>query len=134
MTGSRLTLLLAGALLLGGCNGEEGRFLPGCLAYAGSEITLAGDRFTWDRFTDQIEIDADGNRIDPYPGYPVSGDFAMDGNRVVMIGDDGTAMDAMYLHRIGDDVRLLTETQNAEFEGGGEIDDCSLLRQAADSQ
>lgn len=125
-------LLIAAALITAGCQADiDGDYAPGCIAFAGSTIELKGGRFVWERFTDQIEVDADGNAVDPFPGYPVSGSYTLDGHRVAMTGDDGRAMEAMYLHQIDGAVRLLTQEQNDAWTARNAIDECALERQPA---
>ena len=131
MTRSTTIIVLTTALLLGGCNAQDGTFAPGCTAFAGDTVELTDGRFVWDRFTDQIEIGADGEPVDPYPDYPVSGNVTVDGNKAVMTADDGTAMTPMFLQEIDGQVRLLTEAQHAAWESSGEVEDCALVRQPA---
>ena len=130
MNATTRAVLFAAVLMTAGCRaGIDGDYAPGCIAFAGSNIELTGGRFVWERFTDQIEVDASGNAVDPFPGYPVSGSYALDEHRVVMTGDDGRTMEDMYLHEIDGELRLLTREQNDAWTADGSLDECALKRQ-----
>ena len=128
-----LTRLLAAATIAvtaAACMTHEGRYEPGCTAYAGSTIALSGGSFVWDRFTDQIEIGADGKPVDPYPGYPKRGTYRLDGRIVAMTADGGERLEDLYLHRDGATYLLLTAADHAAWESGGTYPDCPLTRAA----
>ena len=49
-----------------GCASIDGVYQPDCVAFEGDVVTLKSGGFVWERFTDAVEIDADGKRIDPF--------------------------------------------------------------------
>lgn len=115
--------------LLSGCASHDGNYAPGCVAYAGNQVELSGGTFVWDRFTDQIRVDSDGQIIDPFPDFPVSGNYTLDGRRMTMIAESGQSMQPMYLHQDGSDYRLLTADEDASWQSSGAFDNCVLTRQ-----
>jgi hypothetical protein len=114
------------ALLAGGCLSWEGTYAPSCAAYAGSRIELAGGRFDWDRFTDQVMVDADGKVVDPFPGYPLHGGYRIEGHTVLMTSADGEALAPMHLLQDGGVVYLYTEAEFAAWQANGERAPCPL--------
>ena len=78
---------------------------PDCQAYAGDRMEFADGRFTWDRFTDIRRVGEDGKPLDPFPGFPKSGSYAVNGNAVELRGDDGELLSTWYLH--DDDGKML---------------------------
>lgn len=123
----RLIILFAVALL-GACKLPTGVFEPACVAFAGDRITLAGERFTWNKFTDVRRIDDAGNLIDPYPDYPKSGTVERDDMRLTLRADDGSALREMHLHAAGDAVYLLTIREHADVQSGQPMPECALKR------
>ena len=123
----RLTITLLIGCLLSGCKSVEGVYSPGCAAYSGDQIELSGGEFTWDKFTDQVGIDENGNPIDPFPGFPQRGSYEVDGNAVRMTMNNN-ASETLYLHVHDGRALLLTETQHRAVESGGRHDDCALTR------
>ena len=119
-------ILLAGAL--SGCKGVDGVYLPGCPAYAGDRIELEGGRFTWDKFTDQVKLDADGNPVDPFPGYPRTGNYTIEGDNLTLIMADDGARQAFHLYVDNGRVMLLTDAQQANLQTNGSHDECALTR------
>lgn len=128
---ARSAVTLTALLLLVACKAYEGEYAPGCIAYAGSRISLDSGRFVWDRFTDQVTVDADGNVVDPYPDYPKHGTYTIEGDAVIMATESGESMETLYLHRDGDRHRLLTAEQDAEWKESGAYADCVLTLSAA---
>ena len=116
------------AFLLGGCaNHLEGVFEPACIAYEGDRVKLGGGRFEWDRFTDAIPIDEDGNRLDPFPGYPKTGKVAQEEERLTWSADDGSTIDERYLLDYRGRTYLLTWDQNEAVLDGEEMPACALV-------
>jgi len=116
------------ALLLGGCASHlEGVFEPACIAYEGDRIKLGSGRFEWDRFTDAIPIDEDGNRLDPFPGYPKTGQVVQEEERLTWNADDGSAIGERYLLDYRGRTYLLTWEQNEAVLDGEEMPACALV-------
>jgi hypothetical protein len=121
--------LTSAALLLAclsGCRAVDGTWLPGCKAFAGDRIELHGGAFTWDKFTDAIEVDEAGNPVDPFPGYPKTGTFDSDGDRIVLSFDDGSESQVFHLQRSRGKLELYTDTQFAEWKKSNNYPDCVL--------
>lgn len=123
----RLTIAMLLFGVLAGCKSAEGVYLPGCAAHAGDRIELRNGGFEWDKFTDQVDLDESGKRIDPFPGYPRRGSYEIEGQAVRMMADDN-ASETFYLHVRDDRALLLTEAQHQASESGGGYDDCALTR------
>lgn len=119
-------ILLAGAL--SACKSADGVYLPGCAAYAGDRIELDDGSFTWDKFTDQVKVDDAGNRVDPFPGYPMTGTYRVEAPVVTMVIADTGASETLHLHRVDGRLLLLTAAQQADWESSGRYDDCALTR------
>ncbi|MDJ0938819.1 MAG: hypothetical protein QNJ00_03570 [Woeseiaceae bacterium] len=130
MNGLRKSVAAALALTVSGCAGSgiEGEFAPACIAHAGDRVSLAEGRFEWTRFTDEVKVDADGNRIEPFPGYPKSGSFASGKySSLVFSADDGTPIDDYYLLEHRGRTYLLTYDQNEAVLDGDAMPACALV-------
>ena len=110
----------------------EGMFEPACIAYEGDRVSLSDGRFEWQRFTDAVAVDDDGNRIDPFPGYPKTGRFEQDGERLSWDTDDGSTLDERYLLEHRGRTYLLTWDQNEAVLDGEEMPACALVLVNAD--
>ena len=119
------TVLAAG--LVAGCVSHDGTYAPSCIAYAGSEITLTDGRFVWEKFTDEVIVNDDGEVADRFPGYPLKGTYRINGQIVVMTSADGEAMENMYLHRRDADSYLYTAEQFEHWKKTGEHAECALV-------
>lgn len=119
--------------LLAGCANNSGTYEPACVAFEGDTIKLADGKFVLDKFTDQVEVDESGNKTDPFPGYPVSGTYRIEGDVLHMQADSGTALPDRYLVKSEGRNRLLTAEQHDAWKADGTIDDCALALRAADS-
>ena len=113
--------------LLAGCVSHDGTYAPSCVAYAGSTITLADGRFVWERFTDEVVVDDDGEVVNRFPGYPLQGTYRINGQIVRMTTGEGETMENMYLHRRDADSYLYTTAQFEHFKATGEHADCALV-------
>ncbi len=113
-------------LMLAGCAPHEGRYAPDCVAFAGSIVTLEGGGFVWEKFTDEVRVDEQGNTIDPFPGYPLRGTYTLDDTAVLFESASGEQIDRLHLHRRGADHLLLTAAQQQAFERSGSLPDCPL--------
>lgn len=135
MNTSKLTLppLLAAASLLGGCAAPV-TYAPGCAAYAGDQITIDGQRYTWDKFTDTRRIDEDGNVIDPFPGYPREGRVELEGRVVRFLDESGELLAVRHVRKAGGKTYLLTPEAWQQVASGAAPEPCALVaQQSADS-
>ena len=123
----RLVVTVLYAVMLSGCLSHEGTYLPGCIAYAGNKITLSGDRFVWEKFTDSVVVDDAGEVVNQFPGYPLRGTYRIDGQTLYMKSDGGESLENMYLHQRDNRQYLLTAEQFAAWENTGKDADCALL-------
>lgn len=109
-----------------GCATHDGIYSPGCIAYAGSTISLSEGQFTWEKYTDEVTVDDGGAVINPFPGYPLSGSYRIERQIVYMELDTGEVMDNMYLSEHGGSYYLLTSKQRDMAEETGNFDKCAL--------
>ncbi|MEN7341325.1 MAG: hypothetical protein AAAFM81_00225 [Pseudomonadota bacterium] len=91
----------------------EGQFKPACLALAGDIIDIEGDRYTWRKFTDEIVVGDDGELIEPFPGFPKSGQFTREGDELRLLNGNGEPSAAFYVRKRADGVYLLTADESA---------------------
>jgi hypothetical protein len=121
--------IVGAALLLTACASQiDGTFEPACIAYEGDRITLADGRYEWQRFTDQVEVDESGERIDPFPGYPISGTYVQVKDQISLVPDGSTAKAERYLLEHRDELYLLTYDENEAVLDGEEMPGCALRR------
>ncbi len=120
-----LTLLLAG--LLAACVSHEGRYSPACVAYAGSNIELRSGQFVWEKFTDSVIVDDDGEIVNQFPGYPMQGRYHVDGQAVLMESSSGESVAIMYRHQKDHRHYLLTVEQHEAWERDSTFADCALV-------
>ena len=123
-------ILLTVLACLAGCATDArvaGTYAPSCVAFEGSTIELADSRFTWDKFTDAVAVDDAGNKIDPFPGFPVRGSYTVDDDVVSLVTDVGDLAAELYLVRRPGQVYLLTETEFDAWQQHGTVPDCALL-------
>lgn len=120
-----LTLLLAG--MLAACVSHEGRYSPACVAYAGSNIELRSGEFVWEKFTDSVIVDDDGEIVNQFPGYPMQGRYRVDGQAVLMESAAGESLATMYLHQQDHRDYLLTAEQHEAWESGSASAECALV-------
>jgi hypothetical protein len=114
------------ATLLSACVSHEGTYLPGCAAYVGSKITLSDGRFVWEKFTDEVIVDDDGEKVNQFPGYPLRGSYRIDGQLVRMKSAAGAAMPPMFLSRRDEQRYLMTVDEFSAWEKTGAYGDCTL--------
>ncbi len=122
LTSSALTLVL-----LCGCVSHEGTYSPDCIAYAGSNISLSDGQFVWEKFTDEVVVDDDGEIVNQFPGYPMRGSYRIDGQVLQLESEAGEAMGKMYLHRRDNQQYLLTAEQFEAWQTTGTDADCALM-------
>ena len=108
------------------CASWEGDYLPGCIAYEGDRIELMNGEFTWDKFSDQVILDDEGNRVDQFPGYPIHGSYREEDGTLFLTSSSGN--DIGKLHLIKNDGRnyLLTPAQFKSWIENHTLDDCTL--------
>jgi hypothetical protein len=119
--------------LLGGCASTDGRYAPACVAFEGDTIELDDGKFVMHKFTDQVDVDDSGNTRDPFPGYPMSGTYRLEGDALHMQSASGTALPVLYLVKADARYRLLTADQFDAWKTNETIDDCALTLGAGDS-
>jgi hypothetical protein len=120
-------------VLLAGCAGSNGTYVPACVAFEGASIKLDSGRFVFDRFTDAVEVDDDGNVLDAFPGYPMPGSYRFDGNVLHMESDSGTTLPRYFLVESAGKKHLLTQEQYDAWTDSGTVDPCALTRGAGGS-
>ena len=118
------------AILLFSCKPYEGNYLPSCVAFEGSNIELIDGRFLWEKFTDQVFVDDDGEIVNSFPGYPMKGVFRIDGQSVHLKSDTGESLPSMFLHERNKRHYLLTAEQFAQLKTGGTFPECALVLDA----
>ena len=109
-----------------------GTYQPSCIAFEGNTIELSENRFTWDKFTDEVSVDDAGNQIDPFPGFPVRGTYVVEGDVVRLTTDVGELAGEMHLVRRPDQVYLLTAEEHEAWQKDGAVPQCALLLGAGD--
>ncbi|NCF25156.1 MAG: hypothetical protein GWP60_11500 [Gammaproteobacteria bacterium] len=129
------TALLCSLAIAAGCAADTniaGTYTPSCIAFEGNTIKLSDSRFTWDKFTDEVSIDEDGNEIDPFPGFPVRGSYVVEDDVVRLTTDVGELAGEMHLVRRPGQVYLLTAAEFEAWERDGSVPACALLLGPAD--
>ncbi|HSN52783.1 MAG TPA: hypothetical protein VLS87_09640 [Woeseiaceae bacterium] len=104
-----------------------GMYAPSCVAFEGSTIELAGERFTWDKFTDEVTVDDAGNTVDPFPGFPVRGTYTLDDDVLRLTTDAGKLAAELHLVRRPGQVYLLTAREFEAWQQDGTVPTCALL-------
>lgn len=117
-----LTLLLA----LASCRDYHGLYEPSCIAFEGDRVFLDDDRFEWQKFTDQRNVDGSGNVIETFPNYPKSGPYSIDDDRIQFQPADGSQIGDHFLISDEDSFYLLTEEQHQEFLVDNVFASCAL--------
>ncbi len=123
----RIISTIVTAALLFGCVSHEGTYSPDCIAYAGSNISLSDGQFVWEKFTDAVVVDDDGQIVNQFPGYPMQGTYHIHGQTLHMESDAGESTEHMYLHRRDNRQYLLTAQQFEAWEKTGEYAGCALM-------
>jgi len=107
-----------------------GMYAPSCVAFEGSTIELTDQRFTWDKFTDEVTVDAAGGEVDPFPGFPVRGTYTIEGDELRLRTDVGELAAVLHLVRRPGQVYLLTAEEFEAWQKGGAVPNCALLQGA----
>jgi len=124
---ARKSVTILVACSLAACLSHEGRYSPACVAFEGSNIELLNGQFVWEKFTDMVVVDDDGEVINQFPGYPMQGSYRIDGQTVSMESAGGESLENMYLHRSENRSYLLTTGQHKAWEETGEFAECALV-------
>lgn len=124
---SMKALAVAACLAITGCSEIDGVYAPGCIALEGDRIELEDGRFVWSRFTDQIRLGPDGEPVAPFPDFPRRGTFRIDGERLVLTGDDGRRYDDWFIVSSAGRPMLLTVAEKAAVDAGREPPACALV-------
>jgi hypothetical protein len=123
-------VLLTFLACFAGCakdGGVAGTYAPSCVAFEGSTIELADNRFTWDKFTDEVRIDDAGDTIDPFPGFPVRGTYTVEDDVVSLVTDVGELAAELHLVQRPEQVYLLTDAEFDAWQSNGTVPKCALL-------
>jgi hypothetical protein len=127
---TRALILLTSLGVFSGCaTGSDvtGSYSPSCVAFEGNTIELSENRFTWDKFTDEVTVDDTGNEVDPFPGFPVRGVYAIEDDVVSLTTDVGELAAELYIVRRPGQVYLLTESEFEAWQKDSTVPDCALL-------
>ena len=122
----RLITLAFVAASVAACVSHDGTYSPACLSYAGSVIKLENGRFEWTKFTDQVIVDDQGERVNQFPGYPVSGTYRIEDQSVYMTSSDGRALGTMHLQQTDGETYLYTEEEYRTLNASGKAAKCPL--------
>ncbi len=126
-------IALSMALVLGACANQDGLYEPRCIAYEGDRVSMLENRFEWQKFTDERAIDANGEIIDPFPGYPKVGSFESRMGRVEFRPDDGSAIDDHFIVEHLEDWYLMPQDEHQLFLTADELSSCALRRQPGEN-
>ena len=127
---TRTLFLIACLSLAAGCAADRkfsGTYVPSCVAYEGDTIVLSDGTFTWDKFTDEVTVDDAGNKVDPFPGFPVRGTYRIEGDVVSLVTNVGELAAELYLVERPGQVYLLTADEFAAWQKVGAVPSCALL-------
>lgn len=128
----RLSILAAVTFLASCAATVDGLFEPACIAYEGDRIEMLDGRFEWRRFTDQVNVDEAGNRVDPFPGYPIVGTYELQDERVTFVPDGNGETRDRYLLEYRQELYLLTYEENEAALDTDTIPSCALKRSIAE--
>jgi len=127
---TKALLLFASVGACSGCaTGPDitGTYSPSCVAFEGNTIELSDNRFTWEKFTDEVTVDDAGNEVDPFPGFPVRGTYVREDDVLRLTTDVGELAAELYLVHRPDQVYLLTEAEFEAWQQDGAVPQCALL-------
>lgn len=125
----RLTAFALLPCFLLGCKSIDGTYYPGCTAFEGNKIRLDDGAVIWEKFTDQVAVDSDGNLINAFPGYPKHGTYRLEGRSLHMNFESDDSAETLYTHQHGGEYLLLTAAEFEMWEKTGRYDDCVLTRE-----
>jgi len=122
----QLTACLLALVVLAGCKQIDGTYYPGCAAFEGDKIVLREGTVVWDRFTDQIIVDVDGNPMEPFPEFPKTGSYEVDGDLLHLAFPEEDVVKTLHIRRSDEWVLLLNAKDLAEWERTGRYNACVL--------
>ena len=96
------------------------------MALEGDKVVFVDGSFEWHKFTDERVLDDDGNVIDPFPGYPLTGRYKVRNSVVEFVTAEGAKPADMHLFEDEMDVYLLTAEENAAAVAGEGLPACPL--------
>ncbi len=124
---ARFILSASIAVLLFGCASHEGTYSPGCIAYAGSNISLSDGQFVWEKFTDSVVVDDAGNVVNQFPAYPMQGTYRIEGHALYLEVASGDSLATMYLQQHDGRYYLLTAEQFEAWQKTGDENPSALV-------
>jgi len=124
----RLVTVIPAVAVIAACKLVDGSYLPGCTAFEGDRVELDAGAVTWDRFTDEVRLDAAGNPEDPFPDYPRHGNYTLSAGVLTIRLDGEDRPREFAVHERDGTVVLLDPAQQAELDATGKLDDCALTR------
>lgn len=116
------------AMSLCACSSIEGLYVPACVAYEGQEIELAGNRFTWRRFTDERKVNEHGELVNAFPGFPKTGHYSHHDSQLDLVTDGKNSSVSFYLQDDPQGKYLLTSAENEQYQHDGSMPECALRR------
>ena len=122
---AQITVCLLTVTLLTGCKAIDGTYYPGCTAFEGDKLVLSAGDFVWDRFTDQVSVDADGNVVDPFPDYPRMGSYEISA-QVLRLTLQDDSVQTFHIHKHENVTMLLNAADQAAWETSGQYGGCVL--------
>ena len=123
----RIVIIALVSVLLVACKSYDGVYSPGCVAYEGSRISLSNGDFVWEKFTDAVVLDDDGNTVNQFPGYPLMGTYRVEAQNLIMESETGDTLPDMYLQKKDENLYLLTAAQLKFLGETGDFPDCPLV-------
>ena len=121
-------LLVAGALTACASVDHAGAYAPGCMAMAGDTIELDGERFVWDKFTDEVRFNPDGKVDDAFPAHPISGYYEVDHDKLILKPDSNGVTSVFYLVNDSGHNYVLNVMQHSEWRATGAMPKCALTQ------
>ena len=97
------------------------------MAMAGDTIELDHNRFVWDKFTDEVKVDASGNVTDAFPAHPVRGNYQIQGDKLVLKPDADGVTSIFYMLNDGGNHYVMNVVQHSEWQATGAIPACALV-------
>jgi hypothetical protein len=115
------------------CANYDGIYEPACIAFEGDRIELRAGRFSWQKFTDQRTVDAEGNIEKPFPGFPITGFYSVDAGRLRLTTEDDLPLDDWFFVNRAGRHYLLTGKEYDAFVEDDYLPKCALTLTARGS-